>query len=388
MTTYPDGTGSGEPTDVTVDTYSENTLIQVTNGYGAANAVTTTIVRDPVSLLPLYSIDGAGNVTAHTYQTYSGPGGTEVSSGNALLSVDALGNTTQHAYNSFNQAWCTVDPAETASGVTCPSSPPSSPPAPGASDPDLGTTINYYNAADQLTATTDALGNTTTYLYTSGVSGVPNGLMYCSVDPVDYQASVTCPAYGAAHVTGTTTSTFDSAGDTLTSTNADGDTTTNVYGVTGLPGLVSSSTDPDGTVTSYTYNGAGQVLTKVVSFNGHSATTANAYDSEGRQYCEVDPYEYAQGVRCPGSPPSPSSPPADLISTFYDADGRVIQTTSPIGGTSVTAYDGTGNVYCTVTPSNYAAGTRCPSSEPTTPRRSAAIPISGQRSPPTTRIVA
>ena len=79
--------------------------------------------------------------------------------------------------------------------------------------PTLGTTINFYNSADQLTATTDALGNTTTYSYTSGVSGVPNGLQYCSVDPVDYQKSVTCPAYGAAHVTGTATATFDSAGD-------------------------------------------------------------------------------------------------------------------------------------------------------------------------------
>ena len=66
---------------------------------------------------------------------------------------------------------------------------------------------------------------------------------------------MTCPAYGAAHVTGTTTATFDSAGDGLTSTDADGNTTTYAYGACGHPGLVSSSTSPDGTTTAYTYNG-------------------------------------------------------------------------------------------------------------------------------------
>ena len=367
VTSYPDGTGSGEPQDSTIYSFSSNVLVAETQGATGTSPTTETYQRDPVSLLSDSVADGNGNFTQSAYQLYDGTGGTEISSANVLSSTDAMDNTTQNVYNAFNEAWCTVDPAETADGVTCPSSPPTSPPAPGASDPDLGATINFYNSSDQLTATTDTLGNTTTYSYTSGVSGVPNGLMYCSVDPVDYQASVTCPSYGATHVSGTTTSTFDSAGDTLTSTNADGDTTTKVYGVSGHPGLVSSSTDPDGTVTSYTYNGAGQVLTQTVSFNSYSATTAYAYDSYGRQYCEVDPNEYALGVRCPSSPPSASSPPADVTSTFYDADGRVIQTTSPIGGTTVTAYDDAGNVYCTVTPANYASGTRCPSSEPTTP---------------------
>ena len=78
---------------------------------------------------------------------------------------------------------------------------PDAPPAPGASDPNAGATINYYNSAGPLTATTDALGNTAAFSYTSGGSGVPNNLLYSAVDPVDYQASVTCPAYGASHVT-------------------------------------------------------------------------------------------------------------------------------------------------------------------------------------------
>jgi len=365
VTSYPDGMGSGEPESSVIYDFSSNVLIGETAGAGANTASNQLYLRDPASLLPITIEDGNGGTSSETYQGYSGSGDSSTTSANLIASTDAMGNTTQHAYNAFNQAWCTVDPAETAAGVTCPPSAPSSPPEPGA--PGTGATINIYNSADQLTATTDALGNTTTYSYTSGVSGIPNGLMYCSVDPVDYRASVTCPAYGAAHVTGTTTSTFDSAGDVLTSTNADGDTTTSVYGVSGHPGLVSSTTDPDGTVTSYTYNAAGEVLSQVVSFSGYSATTQFAYDAEGRRYCEDDPSNYANGVRCSTSPPSASSPPAGVTSTFYDADGRVIQSTNAIGGTTLTAYDGAGNVYCTVSPADYANAVRCPSAEPTTP---------------------
>ena len=226
-------------------------------------------------------------------------------------------------------------------------------------------TVSYYNSANELTGTTDPLGNTTIYAYTSDVSGIPNGLQYCSVDPVDYQGDVSCPAYGASHVSGTTTSTFDSAGDVLTITNGDGDTTTNVYDVSGHPGLVSSTTDPDGTTTSYAYDDSGQVTSQVAAFNDYSATTAYAYDASGRKYCEVDPLEYSLDVRCPTSPPSSSSTPSGVTSTFYDPNGHVIQTTNAIGGTTQSAYDGDGNLYCTLDPAAFAEDDSCPSSPPT-----------------------
>ena len=140
--------------------------------------------------------------------------------------------------------------------------------------------LSFYNASDELTATTDALGNTTTYAYTVSGSGVPAGLQYCSVDPVDYQASVSCPAYGATHVTGTATKTFDSAGDLLSSTDADGNTTSYTYGVSGHPGLVATETDPDGTVTTDSYDGAGQQTSEVVTFASYSATSVTAYDAD------------------------------------------------------------------------------------------------------------
>ena len=193
VTNYPDGTGTGEPQDVTFDVYSSNTLIGQTTGYGTANEVTTTITRDSASLLPVAVSDGNNNATTYTYQTYSGSGGTDVSSANVLTSTDALNNTTQHEYTATNQVWCTVDAADYANAKRCPSTEPTSPPAPGASDPNLGMTIAFYNSSDLVTATTDALGNTTTYSFTNGVTGVPSGLLYCAVDPVDYQSRSAAP---------------------------------------------------------------------------------------------------------------------------------------------------------------------------------------------------
>jgi RHS repeat-associated protein len=366
----------------TINVYSSNVLTEQTTGYSSPAAASTYYNLDAASLLPASSVDGNGNITNYTYQTYSGTGGTPVSSANLLLSTDALGNTTQFAYTAHNLAWCTVKPGEYANGVRCPASAPTSPPAPGATDPNLGMSISFYNAADQLTATTDALGNTTTYAYTGSGGGVPAGLQYCSVDPVDYQNHVTCPAYGAAHVSGTATQTFDANGDTLSSTGVDGGTTTNTYGVAGLPGYVSSETDPDGMVTTYSYDAAGHAIAETESFGSSAATTSSAYDASGRAYCQVGAYEYAQGVRCPSAPPStPPTPSSDpylgATITTFDSDGRVVQSTSPLGGISYTAFDGAGREFCSVAPAEAAANVTCPSTAPSTPPTPSSDPYLG-----------
>jgi YD repeat-containing protein len=372
VTRYPLGTGTGEPHDTTVFQYSSNVLVGETFGSGGSSPSTQLFDRDPVSLQASSVIDGDGNVSTSTYQTYNVSGGTSTSSANVLTSSDAVGNTTQYAYNSFNQAWCTVDAADYADGARCPSTAPTSPPAPGAADSYPGVSLSFYNSSDQLTASTDGLGNTSTHSYTSGASGVPNGLAYCTVDPVDYQKSVTCPAYGAAHVTGTTTATYDAAGDKTSSTDADGNTISYAFNAAGHPGLVSATTDPDGTVTSYTYNGAGQVTSQVATFGSYGATTLYAYDNLGRKYCEVDPYEAAQSVTCPSSPPSsPPTPTSDpylgAAITTYDSDGRVVQSTNPIGGITLSAYDQAGELFCSVAPFEAATGVMCPSSAPSSP---------------------
>jgi RHS repeat-associated protein len=309
-----------------------------------------------------------------------------------LTSTDGAGNTTQYAYTAANLVWCKVAPAEYLAGVRCPTTEPASPPAPGAADPELGVSLTFYNAADQITASTDPLGNTTEYQYTSGVTGVPNGLTYCTLDPVAYSAGAVCAPYGATPTPGTSTKTFDAAGDVLTSTDADGHTTTNCYysassgcaaaapagGDGGNPTLLYSTTDPDGTTTTYTYNPAGQVLEQTQSFHGSVATTLNAYDALGHKFCTVAPAEVAKGVTCPASPPA--TPPTPSLSPnastdpylgatidTFDALGQIIQTTSPIGGVTLTAFDQAGDQVCSVGPMAAAKGVRCGATVPVAP---------------------
>jgi RHS repeat-associated protein len=332
VTAYPEGTGVGKPTQVTTDQYSSGVLVSETT-----NGQTQYFYRATDSLLPIVSANGDDDAVNAANQT----------SGSATVTTDADGNTTETAVNGFNQPWCQVDAADYLNQVRCPPSAPTSPPAAAAADPWLGMTLNFYNGSDQLTATTDALGNTTTYSYTTTGGTPPAGLQYCSVDPVDYQASVTCPAYGATHVTGTSTSTFDSAGDLLSSTDADGDTTGYTYGVSGHPGLVATETDPDGTVTTNSYDSAGQQTSQVVTYRSYSASTITAYDANGRTYCSIAPLAYSQGsTTCPvvtavASGSSGSSLPQstiDVVSTtgFSTADYLAVPTTAGIQSVSCT----------------------------------------------------
>ena len=364
--TYP--AGSSNPPDVTEYDYWNNVLTAEVAGVDTGDPAVQSFVRDPGSLLDktYTDADGYSNASPNTFSPYVDLSGTPTEP-DIVASTDALGNTTQEAYNAENQVWCSVDAADYANGTRCPSiSPPTS--IPSTSYP--GTTIKVYNASDDLTATIDPLGNTTEYYLTSGISNVPNGLVYCTVDPADYKLGVTCPAYAGTHVTGTATKTFDSAGDVLSSTDADGHTTSYTYS-TSNPGLVATETSPDGTVTTYTYDAAGQVTLQVVSFGNYSATTQYGYDGSERQVCEVDPYEYAASVRCPTGAITTPTPGHDsylgATITTYNDDSQVTQTTNPLGGITYNAYDQAGEPYCTVAPYEAAQGVTCPSLPITTP---------------------
>ena len=370
VTFYPDGEGSGEPSTTNDYSYLDGVMQSETVDTGGSDKVES-YTRDLTTLLPTSSTDLDGNTAS---ESISGTeNGTTLPSANVLFSTDGDGNTTQFAYTSENMPWCEVDPADNANGVSCPSSMPSAPPAPGTY---IGYTLTLYNSQGQVQSQTDPLGNTTVYGYTSGVSGVPDNLLYCTIDPVQYAAEYAvdpatagiCPSYGT-NQSGVSTKTYDSAGDMTSSTDADGNTTSYTYGSSANPTLPTVTTDPDGQVTTDTYNPEGEILTQVVTgtTGSYTATTQYAYDSEGRKYCEVDPLEYANSVRCPTSPPtSPPTGTPGYTDTIYNADGEVISTTNPIGGTTQYAYDGAGNQYCSVSPDNYANGTSCPTSLPLT----------------------
>ena len=108
----------------------------------------------------------------------------------------------------------------------------------------------------------------------------------------------------------------------------------------------------------------------------------------------LQPLDRPGGLACPAwqagwiaSPPSasslysyaPGTTQADgVTSSFYDPSGNLVQQSTPglsaaensSGAaadvdTTLTAYDADGNAYCTVTPTNAAAGKTCPSTPPT-----------------------
>lgn len=426
VTSYPDGTGSGEPTQVSTDTFSSGVLTSTATGVGSSTPVTTTYVTNVTSLLPLFTINGNLQVESNGVLNFTdaNPNGNLAAPTDRTVTTDGVGNVTDTGYTAFNEPACTAEAAEVADGAVCiatgissaqtgltlpqstlhvlatagfptsikvltsagiqtvtctgvPTSTTFTTCSGGTGtlwvgdtvlgSPTTGDTVDYFNASQQKVLSIDPLGNTTAYAYTGSGSGVPVGLQFCSVSPVEYAKGVSCPSsYTTTHTAGTQSETFDSAGDVLTSVDPDGDVTTNTYSST-HPGLVATTTDPDGQVTTYTYNAAGQVTSQTVTFRSYSATTLSAYTPSGGStpagllYCSVAPAEAALGVTCPSSPPSPSSPTAGATNDFYNAAGELIEQVSPIGGITYNAYDLAGNKYCTVAPAEAALGVTCPS---------------------------
>lgn len=355
VTTYPDGAGPGEPSTTDVYSYVDGVEQSETVDTGGIDQIES-YARDLTTLIPTSMTNLGGHTSTETVSGANG--GVSLPSAEVLTSTDADGNTTSYAYTQTSSGvpaglqYCTVDPADSERGISCP----------GYGQTRLGAATETFDQSGKVLTSTDADGGTTTYAYTQGISGVPDELLYCTVDPVETALGVTCPAYGAPYVSGTTTETFDGSGDMLTSTDADGDTTSYTYGSAQYPDLPTMTTDPDGVVVTDTYNAAGEVLTQVVTGTSvtYSATTEYAYDAEGRRWCEVDPYEYRVGVRCPSTDPStPPNGAQGYTDTIYNSQGEVTSTTNPIGGTTQYAYDGAGHQYCSVSPANYAAGKSC-----------------------------
>ena len=88
--------------------YPDGALVAETTGYGTSGASTEYFDLDPTSGVPEVTQDGVGHQGSATLTSSANP----MTAGDVTLSTDAVGNTTAYAYNSFNQVWCTVNPAE------------------------------------------------------------------------------------------------------------------------------------------------------------------------------------------------------------------------------------------------------------------------------------
>ncbi len=279
--------GLGNVTTYTYDSAGNNTQV-------AVNAVPVSSSTYDSDGQRLTSTDGRGNTTTYTYDA----------NGNLTSVTDPLGNTTTHTYDAAGRILTTVDPLGNVSGGT----------------PADFTTTYTYDAAGRVLTTTDQLG-------------------------------------------AVTTNTYDAVGNLTTTTDARGNTTTTTYDGDGRV-LTITGPDPDGSgsqsapVTTYTYDDAGNKLTETdplahttsyqYDINNRLISTtsplgnisSSSYDEDGNQVAVVDPRGNASGAT-----------PGDYTTTStYDAAGRLLAETNPLGETTSRTYDAVGNVLTVTDP--------------------------------------
>ena len=146
-----------------------------------------------------------------------------------------------------------------------------------------------------------------------------------------------------------TRNTYDGFGNVLTTTDPLGNTTTNRHDA---KGNLLSITSPDGQITSFTYDASGNPLQLAIGSN----VTKFQYDSAGNVTRQEDAAGTVRTFTYDGAGnqltesvqfTTPSGPSTVLTENEYDADGRLIRTTTKQDGvvlsTSQTLYDAVGN---------------------------------------------
>ena len=284
-----------------------------------------TSVTDPMGRKWAYGYDGGGNLTSVT---------------------DPVGRTWSFTYDSGHFLLTVTDPRG-------------------------GVTTSKYNAAGQVISQTDPDGNTTTWSYSGDPTSVAGGTTTMT-DPAgnvtvyDYTTlelmSVTTAAGTSAAAT--TNYTYDPASLGISSvTDPNGNVTTNTYDSSGN---LLSTTDPLGNTTSYSYNSLNEVVTKTSPFG---ETTTYTYDGTGNRLSVTDAmgnatsYAYADAAH-PADVTSVTNPDGDVTTYTYDADGNVASaSTTPsasVTDTTAYAYDADGERTCQASPDATRAGVSCP----------------------------
>ncbi|MFN8488977.1 MAG: RHS repeat-associated core domain-containing protein [Caldilineaceae bacterium] len=230
--------------------------------------------------------DANGGQSAHTYDL----------EGRELSSTNADGHTTRYTYNALGQRVAEIAP-------------------------DGGAKHTGIDAVGRVISQTDELGNVTRIAYTTGVVTTTNALGQRSVQYVDSDGNTTASVDAAGH---TTTFIYDKGSQfhgegRLTETHlADGTTTHTEYDANGR---VIAQTDQAGVTTHFEYDALGR-LSGVRDALGN--LTSYGYDALGRQVTQTD----ALG----------------RITRFeYDLAGHMTARILPLGQREGFTYDANGN---------------------------------------------
>jgi RHS repeat-associated protein len=384
---------NGNTTTLTLNSSQPLQVLAITDPVGRSLSLTydssnrVTQITDPIGRKVSYTYnaqgtlqtftDAAGGVTSYTYD----------SSNNLLTVTDARGVVTeQNSYNSFDGR--VAQQIEADGGVFTFQYTLLDPPVSlVAAAPALTARATRANAAGALTNTTigtnptapvlqtiatDPMGNQTTYRYN------PQGFLISVTDASGQTRTLTrsqtnnnlVTAYAGAGLcsvcgkpaAGDVSFTFDQFGNTLSETDALGNTT--AFGYDTRFNKVSSITDPLGNIRKFNFDSAGNLLTTT---DPNGSTTSYSYDSFGELLTIKDPLNNTttisyDGVGNPVSiqdalgdatqivfdslsrPILKKGPLGQLTRRTYDALDRITLQIDPLGNTTAFSYDKVGNL--------------------------------------------
>ncbi|MGH9170877.1 MAG: DUF6531 domain-containing protein [Acidimicrobiales bacterium] len=328
--------GSDPDLGMTITSYDDEGLaVQVTN---------------PLGGITLTGYDPAGNVLTTTTESDSSSAPDVVTSyqydaDERVVATTTASGTSQSFYDPDGDVYCSVSAKDDAS-FACPDWQAGwieAPPAPASlysgGDPSASeVTTSFYDAGGDLVQTTNPDDETTVSSYDG------DGQAYCSVDPVNYAAGAECAAYGGSQPTGTTSSTFDAAGLTVSSTDQLGDVTS--YGFDDEGNLL-TTTNPDGRVTTDCYYYEDSTGACAQSAPAGGGTADSLYETTTPPSTADPSGQTTKYTYYPGGSPDATTTPAGTTTDGYDAMGDL--TSQDYSGTA-TGYSAPADVSYTINP--------------------------------------
>jgi RHS repeat-associated protein len=294
------------------------TAAQITDEYNASKHSSGLTPAEKVQVT-----DPVGKVMSYTYDPLNG---------NRVLSqTDALGNPTKYGYDTSGFVNTVTDPDGnvTTTGHDVRGNMVSQTGCQQQAAGQCSTTYYSYYPNDTAASLTPDPRNDMVVAERDGRSSSATDNKYLTTYSYNAQGELTgqttppVPGFPSGRSTttsytdGTTVAAVDSGyapvGLPYKVTTPGGATTTTLYY---NDGEIAQTTDPDGLVTKFTYDGVGRVLTKTVVSDIYPAglTTSYAYNQMGQVVAETDP---AVTDRVTGASHTAQ------ISTTYDADGDV-----------------------------------------------------------------